>query len=122
MQEITVSQLKSKLDEGADIVVLDVREPHEWDIAAIDDTLRIPKGEIQQAKDAVIAGSKQLEETVLAQIPQDKELIVHCRSGKRSADSICFLQEAGYDSKRMYNLVGGILAWADEIDPSLQKY
>ncbi len=122
MQEITVSQLKSKLDEGADIVVLDVREPHEWDIAAIDGTLRIPKGEIQQAKDAVIAGSKQLEETVLAQIPQDKELIVHCRSGKRSADSICFLREAGYNSKRMYNLVGGILAWADEIDPSLQKY
>ncbi len=122
MQEITVTELKSKLDAGADIVVLDVREPHEWNIAAIDGTLRIPKGEIEQAKDAVIAGSKQVEETVLAQIPQDKELIVHCRSGKRSADTISFLQEAGYDSKRMYNLVGGILAWADEIDPSLPKY
>jgi adenylyltransferase/sulfurtransferase len=122
MQEITVTELKSKLDAGADIVVLDVREPHEWNIAAIDGTLRIPKGEIEQAKDAVIAGSKQVEETVLAQIPPDKELIVHCRSGKRSADTISFLQEAGYDSKRMYNLVGGILAWADEIDPSLPKY
>lgn len=122
MQEITVTELKSKLDAGADIVVLDVREPHEWNIAAIDGTLRIPKGEIEQAKDAVIAGSKQVEETVLAQIPPDKELIVHCRSGKRSADTISFLQEAGYDLKRMYNLVGGILAWADEIDPSLPKY
>lgn len=122
MQEITVTELKSKLDAGADIVVLDVREPHEWNIAAIDGTLRIPKGEIEQAKDAVIAGSKQVEETLLAQIPPDKELIVHCRSGKRSADTISFLQEAGYDLKRMYNLVGGILAWADEIDPSLPKY
>jgi adenylyltransferase/sulfurtransferase len=59
MQEITVTELKSKLDAGADIVVLDVREPHEWNIAAIDGTLRIPKGEIEQAKDAVIAGRNQ---------------------------------------------------------------
>ncbi|QPC85074.1 molybdopterin-synthase adenylyltransferase MoeB [Phototrophicus methaneseepsis] len=122
MQEISVSDLKARIDAGDDIVVLDVRDPHEWEIAAIDGTLRIPKGDIQAAKNAVIAGRKLPEETVLAQIPRDKTLMVHCRSGKRSADSINFLREAGYDPNKMYNVLGGILAWADEIDPSLPKY
>ena len=122
VKEITVTELKQKLDTGEDIVVLDVREPHEWQIAAIDGTLRIPKGEIQFAKNAVLAGRKLAEETVLSQIPKDKPLMVHCRSGVRSAHSIGFLGEIGYDEDQMYNVVGGILAWADQIDPSLPKY
>jgi sulfur-carrier protein adenylyltransferase/sulfurtransferase len=122
MKEVTVKQLKQAIDNHDDVVVLDVRDPHEWEIAAIDGTLRIPKGEIQAAKNAILAGRKLREETVLAQIPQDKTLLVHCRSGKRSADSINFLHEAGYDPDKMYNVVGGILAWADEIDPRLPKY
>ena len=48
--------------------------------------------------------------------------MIHCRSGKRSADTINFLREIGYDNEKMFNVVGGILAWADEIDPSLPKY
>lgn len=122
IHEINVVELKRQLDTHADVVVLDVRDPHEWEIAAIEGTLRIPKGDIQAAKNAVLAGRKLREETVLAQIPQDKTLLVHCRSGKRSADSIKFLAEAGYDMDRMYNVAGGILAWADQIDPSLPKY
>ncbi|MGB7341176.1 MAG: molybdopterin-synthase adenylyltransferase MoeB [Phototrophicaceae bacterium] len=122
IQQVSVRELKSKLDAGEDIVVLDVREPHEWEIAAIDGTLRIPKGDIQAAKNALKAARKLEEETVLANIPHDKPLYVHCRSGKRSADSILFLQEAGYDINKMYNVAGGILAWADEIDTRLPQY
>ncbi|MEM9950721.1 MAG: molybdopterin-synthase adenylyltransferase MoeB [Chloroflexota bacterium] len=122
IQEISVSDLKAKLDAGDDIVVLDVREPHEWEIASIDGTVRIPKGDIQAAKNALKAARKLEEETVLAQIPHDKPLYVHCRSGKRSADSILFLQEAGYDINNMWNVAGGILAWANEIDPTLPQY
>ena len=70
----------------------------------------------------MLAGRKLREETVLAQIPQDKTLLVHCRSGKRSADSINFLKEIGYDNDKMYNVAGGILAWADQIDPTMPNY
>jgi len=122
VQQVSVRDLKAKLDAGEDIVVLDVREPHEWEIAAIEGTLRIPKGDIQAAKNALKAARKLEEETVLADIPHDKPLYVHCRSGKRSADSILFLQEAGYDIQQMYNVAGGILAWADAIDPTLPQY
>lgn len=120
--QVSVTDLKAKIDSGEDIVVLDVREPHEWEIAALDGTVRIPKGDIQAAKNALKASRKLEEETVLAQIPRDKPLYVHCRSGKRSADSILFLQEVGYDINNMYNVSGGILAWADQIDPTLAQY
>lgn len=122
MKEITVKELKAKMDAQEDMVVLDVRDPHEWEISAIAGTLRIPKGDIQQAKNAILAGRKLWEETPLAQIPKDKPLMVHCRSGKRSADSIGFLREVGYDPNLMFNVVGGILAWSDEIDPTQPKY
>ncbi|MEL6308362.1 MAG: molybdopterin-synthase adenylyltransferase MoeB [Chloroflexota bacterium] len=122
VQQVSVTALKEKMDAGEDIVVLDVREPHEWEIAAIDGTVRIPKGDIQAAKNALKASRKLEEETVLAQIPRDKPLYVHCRSGKRSADSILFLQEAGYDIENMYNVAGGILDWANKIDPTLPQY
>ena len=122
MLDITVQELKAKIDAHEDLVVLDVREPHEWEIAAIDGTLRIPKGDIQAARDAVLAGRASAENTVLAQIPQDKTLVVHCRSGVRSAHSIGFLEDVGYNPESLYNLTGGILAWASEIDPSLPQY
>lgn len=123
MQEINVKQLQqSMLAHDPNVVVLDVRDPHEWAISALPGTLRIPKGEIQQAKNAVLSGRKLREETVLADIPKDKTLLVHCRSGKRSADTINFLKEVGYDNNKMYNVAGGILAWADQIDPKMPKY
>lgn len=119
--EITVTELKARLDSGEDLLILDVRDPHEWEISALEGSLRIPKGQIEAAKNDVLAGRKTPDATVLARIPTDREIIVQCRSGKRSADSIKFLQEAGYQNK-LVNLKGGILAWADEIDPSMPKY
>lgn len=122
IQTVTVHDVQKALSNGNEIVVVDVRDPHEWDISAIDGTLRIPKPDIQLAKNGIQAGRKLWEETVLKDIPKDKTLYVHCRSGKRSADSIAFLSEVGYDLKNMYNVEGGILAWADEIDPEMPKY
>ncbi len=121
MLETTVTALKARLDTGENLLVLDVRDPHEWAISALDGTLRIPKPQIEAAKNDVLAGRKRREDTVLAQIPMDREIVVHCRSGKRSADSINFLREVGY-TNTLVNLKGGILAWANEIDPSMPKY
>jgi len=122
MRVMTVRELKTRIDSGDKTVILDVREPHEWEISALDGTLRIPKGTIQAAKNAVLAGRKLREETVLADLPMDAEIIVHCRSGKRSADVIHMLREIGYDGAKLYNVDGGILAWAKEIDPTMPSY
>ena len=84
--------------------------------------MKIPKPDIQLAKNGIQAGRRLWEETVLKDIPKDKTLYLHCRSGVRSADSIAFLSEVGYDLEKMYNVEGGILAWADEIDPEMPKY
>ncbi len=122
IRTVDVHQVKAALENGDDVVVVDVRDPHEWDISAIDGTLRIPKPDIQLAKNGIQAGRRLWEETALKDIPRDKTLYVHCRSGVRSADSIAFLAELGYDLDKMYNVEGGILAWADEIDPAMAKY
>ncbi len=122
VQTISVQDLKARLDAGEAPLILDVRDPHEWEIVALDGTLRIPKGDILAAKNALLAGRKLREETVLEQIPNDQELIVFCRSGKRSADVINYLTEIGYDRSRLLNLTGGILAWAEEIDQRLPTY
>lgn len=122
MESIDVYELKDRMDAGEDLLILDVREPHEWEIAAIDGTLRIPKGDIQAAKNAVLAGRKLWEETLLVDLPKDREIIVHCRSGKRSADVIEMLREIGYEENKLVNVEGGILAWARDIDPSLPAY
>jgi sulfur-carrier protein adenylyltransferase/sulfurtransferase len=119
--EIGVRELKARMDAEPDLVVLDVRDPHEWAISVLPGTLRIPKPQIEAAKHDVLAQRKRLEDTVLVQIPADREVIVHCRSGKRSADVIGFLREVGYKN-RLVNVAGGILAWADEIDPTMATY
>lgn len=121
VQEITVSDLKTRLDSGENLLVLDVRNPIEWDISALDGTLRIPKPDIEAAMQEVLAGRKPREATVLNQIPDDREIVVHCRSGVRSTDTISMLRQLGYHNK-LLNLKGGILAWADEIDPTMATY
>jgi adenylyltransferase/sulfurtransferase len=122
MRSITVQALAERLTAGEHPLILDVRDPHEWDIVALDGTLRIPKGDILAAKNALVAQRKLREETVLDKIPQDQEIIVYCRSGKRSADVIAYLREVGYDPVKLFNLEGGILAWANEIDTRLPTY
>jgi len=102
--QITVKELKARRDSGEDIFLLDVREPYEYQIAQIGGTL-IPQGEVPNR---------------LAEIPRDREIVVQCRSGARSQRIAELLQQSGYQN--VVNLAGGILAWSDEIDPSVQKY
>jgi sulfur-carrier protein adenylyltransferase/sulfurtransferase len=103
--QLPVSTLNEWIKSGKDFQLIDVREPYEWDIANIGGTL-IPKGEILKH---------------LSEIEKEKDVVVMCRSGKRSQDVINLLkQEAGFTN--LHNLKGGILAWADEIDQSVAKY
>lgn len=102
MKEITVQELKRLKDESANFELIDVREEYEFETANITGKL-IPMGDVADR---------------IAEIPKDKQVIVHCRSGKRSATVIQFLEtQHGYTN--LYNLKGGILAWIEEIDPSL---
>jgi rhodanese-related sulfurtransferase len=124
MGEIDVHQLKARIDEGDDLYILDVRNPVEWEIVALDNahaTHRIPKPDIEAALNAIKQGRSELADTIIADIPDDREVIVHCRSGVRSADVIGILRELGYKND-LKNLTGGILAWANEIDTSLPTY
>lgn len=105
MKEVTVQELKAKLDAGEDIQLIDVRESFEYDIANIKAEL-IPLGEILERS---------------SEISKDKPVIVHCRSGARSASAIQVL-ESNFGFENLHNLKGGILAYAEEIDPSLTKY
>ncbi len=102
--EITPRELKAKLDKGEDVYVLDVREPHEYQICNIGGHL-IPLGELPQR---------------VHELESSKEIVAHCKSGKRSAQAVEFLQKAGF--RKIQNLKGGILAWSDEVDPSVPKY
>lgn len=102
--QLTVRALKQMLDAGKDLMILDVREPYEYQIANIGGTL-IPQNDVPQR---------------LAEIDRDREIVVQCRSGARSQRIAEFLKQAGYP--KVVNLAGGILAWSDEIDPTVKKY
>jgi sulfur-carrier protein adenylyltransferase/sulfurtransferase len=105
--ETTVEELKAKFDARTPIYLLDVREPHEYQIARIPGSTLIPLGQL---------GSRYGE---LPAASAGKEIIVHCKSGVRSAKAVTLLKEHGIEAK---NLKGGILAWIDRIDPSQAKY
>ena len=101
---IQVEELKRKLDAGEDVFVLDVREPHEYQICNLEGHL-IPLGDLPKR---------------VHELDSSREIVAHCRSGKRSAEAVEFLQKAGF--RKVWNLTGGILAWADRIDPKMPKY
>ena len=101
---ISVEELKGKLDAKADIFILDVREPHEYQICNLKGYL-IPVGDLPKR---------------VNELDSSREIIAHCRSGVRSAKAVNFLRRSGF--KKVYNLTGGILAWADKIDPGMPKY
>ena len=101
--EISVEELKKKLDKGG-VSVLDVREPHEYEVANIGARL-IPLGELPER---------------LIELDQNETLAVHCKTGGRSARAVKLLREAGFEN--VYNVRGGITAWSEEIDPSVPKY
>ncbi len=102
--QLSVTELKHRIDAGEDVFVLDVREPYEYQIAQIGGKL-IPQNDVPQR---------------LAEIPRDREIVVQCRSGARSQRIAEFLMQSGYP--KVVNLAGGILAWSDQIDPKVQKY
>jgi adenylyltransferase/sulfurtransferase len=104
MPEISVQDLKAKLDKKEKFVLLDVREPHEHEIAKIPGSTLIPLGKLPERFDELDKGAK---------------LIVHCKMGGRSAKAVQFLREKGYDAT---NVAGGINAWSESIDPSVPQY
>lgn len=105
MKSITVKELKAKMDANEPLKIIDVREEYEAEIASIGAEL-IPLATVAEHAD---------------KFKSDVPVVVHCRSGKRSATAIMMLEKQfGYSN--LYNLEGGILAWADEIDPSMAKY
>ena len=105
--EMTVSELKERLDRGDRLALVDVREPQEWELGNLGDhgARLIPLGELADRVEEIDAG---------------EEVVVICRSGNRSGRAAGFLRARGYD--RVWNLEGGMLAWSDEIDPSIPKY
>lgn len=106
MNEITALELKARMDAGDDIQLIDVRQPDEYAFARIEGAKLIPLGEVPTRK---------------GEIDETRETVVHCKMGGRSARAIEFLQQAGFSGK-LSNLVGGITAWSNDVDPSIPKY
>jgi len=102
--EITVSELKNLIDADSAPILIDVREPHEVEIASIGGNL-IPLKTLPQR---------------IAEIPTDVPVVIYCRSGGRSGQACEFLMQAGH--KNVKNLKGGVLEWADKIDATMTKY
>src|SRR5438874_1545642 len=102
--EISVEELKRRLDAKDDLFILDVREPHEYQICNLNGHL-IPLNDLPKR---------------VNELDPSKDMVVHCRSGGRSAKAVEFLRQAGFTKAK--NLTGGVLAWADKIDPKMPKY
>jgi adenylyltransferase/sulfurtransferase len=102
--EIQVEELKRRLDAGEELFVLDVREPHEYQICNIGGYL-IPLNDLPKR---------------VNELDSSREIVAHCKMGGRSAKAVQFLRQAGFT--KIHNLKGGIMAWADRIDPKMPKY
>ena len=105
ISEITAKDLKTMIDRKDKFVLVDVREPHEYQIAKIPGSRLIPLGEVAQRAN---------------ELDTADDIVVHCRSGARSAKAIQTLQKMGF--KRLRNLKGGVLAWSQDVDPSVPQY
>ena len=103
--EIDVRELKQKIDRGDNFVLIDVREPHEYKICSIPGATLIPLGEFPRR---------------VSEFDPNADIVIHCRSGMRSAKACGILRQAGF--RQVRNVVGGILAWSDKVDPSVPKY
>jgi adenylyltransferase/sulfurtransferase len=104
---ILATELKAKADAGEDFFLVDVREPAEWEIVSIPGATLIPKGEF-------------LNGNALGDMPQDKEIVVYCKSGIRSAEVLAVLKNSGLANS--VHVQGGVIAWANQVDPSLPTY
>jgi adenylyltransferase/sulfurtransferase len=104
---ISVTQLKSMMDAGEDFLLVDVREPNEYEIVSIPGSVLIPKGEF-------------LSGEALARMPQDKQIVLHCKTGGRSAESLAVLKGAGFANA--VHVGGGVVAWVNQIEPDKPVY
>jgi adenylyltransferase/sulfurtransferase len=104
---ITARQLKDMQDAGEDVFLVDVREPNEYEIVSIPGSVLIPKGEF-------------LSGAALERLPQDKRVVLHCKSGARSAECLAIVKNAGFSDA--VHVGGGVLSWVATIDPSLPSY
>jgi molybdopterin/thiamine biosynthesis adenylyltransferase/rhodanese-related sulfurtransferase len=104
---ITAKELKEKFDRGDNFALIDVREPHEFEIVRIPGSVLIPK-------DRILSGE------ALSELPQDKPIVLHCKSGGRSAEALAALHKAGFGDA--VHVGGGVLGWARDVDPSLPTY
>ena len=106
IEEISATDLKRRLDAGDDIQLIDVRQPEEWAFAKIEGAKLIPLGEIMNRRN---------------EIDENRETVIHCKAGMRSARAVQVLQQAGFKGS-LKNLKGGITAWSNEVDPKVPKY
>lgn len=106
MDEITATELKERLDRGDNIQIIDVREDNEVAVARLPNSVHIPLAQVLTRMD---------------EIDPNRETVVHCKMGGRSARAIDVLQRSGFQGKLM-NLKGGIIGWSNEVDPSVPKY
>jgi sulfur-carrier protein adenylyltransferase/sulfurtransferase len=104
---ITATELKEMLDRDENIFLVDVREPNEYEIVSIPGATLIPKGEF-------------LSGAALERLPQDKRIVLHCKSGQRSAEALAVVKDAGFSDA--VHVGGGVLAWINQVDPSLPAY
>jgi adenylyltransferase/sulfurtransferase len=103
--EIGVEELQAMFERGDDLVLIDVREPHEVAICAFPDSVRIPLGTLPEN---------------LNRLSTADEIVVHCKSGARSARAVQLLRQAGF--RKVRNLSGGINRWAEVVDPTMPRY
>ena len=106
MPEITATELKQRLDNGENIQIIDVREADEVAIATIPNTVHIPLGQVMSRA---------------SEIDANRETVIHCKMGGRSAKAIEALKRSGF-AGNLINLKGGITAWSNEVDPTVPKY
>ncbi|BAH54669.1 adenylyltransferase/sulfurtransferase MoeZ [Rhodococcus pseudokoreensis] len=104
---ITATELRDLLDSGKEIELIDVREPVEWDIVHLPGAVLIPK-------DRILSGE------ALSELPQNKPIVLHCKTGVRSAEALAALKKAGFSDAT--HLQGGVIAWAKQVDTSLPVY
>jgi molybdopterin/thiamine biosynthesis adenylyltransferase/rhodanese-related sulfurtransferase len=104
---ITATELKTMLDNGDNIFLVDVREPNEYEIVSIPGSVLIPK-------DQFLTGA------ALERLPQDQRIVLHCKSGARSAEALAVVKNAGFSDA--VHVGGGVLAWVSQVDPSLPTY
>lgn len=106
-QSIMPKDLKTRLDAGDELVVIDVRNDHELNISKVDFAQHIVLHELPTRMD---------------EVPTDRDVVIICRSGGRSMQAAMFLEQQGWDSNRIFNLTDGILGWARDVDDSLPTF